>query len=99
VLKCNLFLQNSGLLLSELLHNEPVTHLKCQSFEAQERSEELYVMYPSAVCVLAGLGLFQTLRACRSQLARGNFGLGAAVKEVSEIVENFINHCPQDYSD
>jgi hypothetical protein len=87
VLKCNLFLQNSSLLLSELLHNESVTHVKCQSFEparhaaAQEHSEELYVMYPSAVCVLTGFGLFQTLRACRNQLARGNFGFGAAVKE------------------
>lgn len=80
-----------------MLHNESVTHLKCQSFEparfptAQEHSEELYVMYPSAVCVLTGFGLFQTLRACRNQLARGNFGLGAGVKEVSLIHENFIN--------
>jgi len=73
--------QNCSLLLAELLHSEPVTHLKCQSFEparfstAQEHSEELYVMYYSAVCVLMGFGLFQTLRACRNQLARGNFGL------------------------
>jgi len=86
-LKCNLFLQNSNLLLSELLHNESVTHVKCQSFEparhsaAQERSEELYIMYPSVVCVLTGFGLFQTLRACRNQLARGNFGFGVAMKK------------------
>jgi hypothetical protein len=73
--------QNCSLLLSEQLHSEPVTHLKCQSFEparystAQEHCEELYIMYHSAVCVLMGFGLFQTLRACRNQLARGIFGL------------------------
>ncbi|PNF37324.1 hypothetical protein B7P43_G00463 [Cryptotermes secundus] len=70
------YTENCNLLLSELLHNEPVTHLKCQSFEprrfstAQEHSEELYVMYHSAVCVLMGFGLFPKLRACRNQLAR-----------------------------
>ncbi|XP_021929847.1 rab3 GTPase-activating protein non-catalytic subunit-like isoform X2 [Zootermopsis nevadensis] len=69
------YTENCNLLLSEQLHNEPVTHLKCQSFEParysteQEHSEDLYVVYCSAVCVLMGSGLFEMLRACRNQKA------------------------------
>jgi len=54
-----------------------VAHLKCQSFKrashsaAQEQPEELYVVYQGSLVTLPGFSLFQTLRACRNQLARG----------------------------
>ncbi|XP_067009859.2 rab3 GTPase-activating protein non-catalytic subunit isoform X2 [Anabrus simplex] len=70
------YTETSNLLVEEMLHNEPVMHLKCQAFQQtrmptlQEQAEEVYVVYPGAVCVLPGLGLFHTLRACRNQVAR-----------------------------
>ncbi|CAG2062309.1 unnamed protein product, partial [Timema podura] len=76
----------SSLLISEMLHDEPVLNLKCQSYglprhsAAPEQLEELYVLYPSAVCVLPGFGLFQTLRACRNQLARVQANCGDMVR-------------------
>ncbi|KAJ9600993.1 hypothetical protein L9F63_000831, partial [Diploptera punctata] len=80
------YTENCNLLLSELLHNEPVVNLKCQSFEPpqfasqQEHNEELYVIYRTAVCILMGFGLFQTLRACRHQLARVQAKCGDMIK-------------------
>lgn len=56
-------------------------HIKCQSFKrashsaAQEQPEELYVMYSASVVTLPGFSLFQSLRACRNQLAKGKINL------------------------
>ncbi|PSN52085.1 Rab3 GTPase-activating protein non-catalytic subunit [Blattella germanica] len=80
------YTENCSLLLSELLHNEPVTYLKCQSFDParfsteHEHNEELYIIYRTAVCILMGFGLFQTLRACRNQLARVQANCGDTIK-------------------
>ncbi|XP_047119989.1 rab3 GTPase-activating protein non-catalytic subunit [Schistocerca piceifrons] len=71
-----LYSETVNLLAEELLHDEPVTSLKCQSFHparggmVQEQVEEVYVAYNTVICSLPGFGLFQSLRACRNQLAR-----------------------------
>ncbi|KAF4522485.1 hypothetical protein B566_EDAN002570 [Ephemera danica] len=70
------YTEDKKLLAGEQFHGEPVSHLKCQSFRrashsaASEQAEELYVVYPTCVTTLPGFSLFQTLRACRNQLAR-----------------------------
>ncbi|XP_064490001.1 rab3 GTPase-activating protein non-catalytic subunit-like [Ornithodoros turicata] len=67
-------------LLTQLLHEEPVLNLKCRTYEPprfsgfSEQPDELYVIYPQAVVCVEGFGLFQTLRACRNQLARAAAG-------------------------
>ncbi|KAK7862418.1 hypothetical protein R5R35_008896 [Gryllus longicercus] len=79
------YTEMGNLLAQEILHTDPVIHLKCQSYEmtrsstAQEQTEEVYVMYKSVLCVLGGFGLFQTLRACRSQVARAKANCGDVV--------------------
>lgn len=66
-------------MLSEQVYDEPITYLKCQCYHPSKTSsyddfsEELYVTFRSAVAVIPGFALFQTLRACRNQLARGTF--------------------------
>ncbi|KAL3211750.1 hypothetical protein MRX96_008449 [Rhipicephalus microplus] len=68
------------LLLNQMLHEEPVLSLKCQTYVPRrfsgfgEQQDEVRVTYPHAVVCLEGFGLFQTLRACRNQLARGGTG-------------------------
>nr|XP_018910161.1 PREDICTED: rab3 GTPase-activating protein non-catalytic subunit [Bemisia tabaci] len=63
-------------LLSHPLHDEPILKLKCQSYQpgrhsmCGEQLEEVYVVYPSCICILPGPLLFNVLRACRNQLAR-----------------------------
>nr|CAD7257648.1 unnamed protein product [Timema shepardi] len=84
--RIHFYTETSSLLISEMLHDEPVLNLKCQSYglprhsAAPEQLEELYVLYPSALCVLPGFGLFQTLRACRNQLARVQANCGDMVR-------------------
>lgn len=71
--------QGGDLLLSEQIYDEPIVYLKCQSYHPSKTSsyddfpEELYVTFRSTVAVIPGFALFQTLRACRNQLARGTF--------------------------
>lgn len=68
--------EGGDLLLSEQIFDEPIVHLKCQSFHPSKTStyddypEELYATFRSTVAVIPGFALFQTLRACRNQLAR-----------------------------
>ncbi|XP_063235843.1 rab3 GTPase-activating protein non-catalytic subunit isoform X2 [Bacillus rossius redtenbacheri] len=80
------FAETSDRLISELLHDEPVLHVKCQSHGAPrhaaspEQAEEVHVVYPSAICIVPGFGLFQTLRACRNQLARVQANCGDSLR-------------------
>lgn len=70
--------EGGNLLLSEQIYDEPVTFLKCQSYHPAKNSsgnydeypEELYVTFRSTLAIIPGFALFQTLRACRNQLAR-----------------------------
>jgi hypothetical protein len=65
------------LLLHQLLHEDPVLKLKCQTWQPGvshtdfEQVEELAILYPTALVLLDGFSLYQSLRGCRNQLARG----------------------------
>uniref|UniRef100_A0A3P8RYJ7 RAB3 GTPase activating protein subunit 2 (non-catalytic) n=1 Tax=Amphiprion percula TaxID=161767 RepID=A0A3P8RYJ7_AMPPE len=60
------FYTESGvLLLAQLLHEDPVLRLKLT-----EQHEELSILYPGAMVTIDGFSLFQSLRACRNQVAR-----------------------------
>ncbi|KTF88289.1 hypothetical protein cypCar_00012683 [Cyprinus carpio] len=72
------FYTESGvLLLAQLLHEDPVLRLKCRTYEiprhpgVTEQHEELSILYPAALVTIDGFSLFQSLRACRNQVARG----------------------------
>uniref|UniRef100_A0A8C1W4R9 RAB3 GTPase activating protein subunit 2 (non-catalytic) n=1 Tax=Cyprinus carpio TaxID=7962 RepID=A0A8C1W4R9_CYPCA len=64
------------LLLAQLLHEDPVLQLKCRTYEiprhpgVTEQHEELSILYPAALVTIDGFSLFQSLRACRNQVAR-----------------------------
>ncbi|KAG1971788.1 rab3 GTPase-activating protein non-catalytic subunit isoform X1 [Pimephales promelas] len=71
------FYTESGvLLLAQLLHEDPVQRLKCRTYEiprhpgVTEQHEELSILYPAALVTIDGFSLFQSLRACRNQVAR-----------------------------
>uniref|UniRef100_A0A669E1R3 RAB3 GTPase activating protein subunit 2 (non-catalytic) n=1 Tax=Oreochromis niloticus TaxID=8128 RepID=A0A669E1R3_ORENI len=61
---------------TELLHEDPVLRLKCRTYEiprhpgVTEQHEELSILYPAAMVTIDGFSLFQSLRACRNQVAR-----------------------------
>ena len=70
------------MLLCQLLHEDPVLKLKCQTWQPGvthtdfEQVEELAILYPTTLVLLDGFSLYQSLRGCRNQLARGlNFYL------------------------
>uniref|UniRef100_A0A8C3KNZ4 RAB3 GTPase activating non-catalytic protein subunit 2 n=1 Tax=Calidris pygmaea TaxID=425635 RepID=A0A8C3KNZ4_9CHAR len=64
------------LLLAQLLNEDPVLQLKCRTYEiprhpgVTEQNEELSILYPAAIVTIDGFSLFQSLRACRNQVAR-----------------------------
>ncbi|KAM5204922.1 rab3 GTPase-activating protein non-catalytic subunit isoform 2-T2 [Hipposideros larvatus] len=71
------FYTESGvLLLAQLLNEEPVLQLKCRTYEiprhpgVTEQNEELSILYPAAIVTIDGFSLFQSLRACRNQVAK-----------------------------
>uniref|UniRef100_A0A4W5RH57 RAB3 GTPase activating protein subunit 2 (non-catalytic) n=1 Tax=Hucho hucho TaxID=62062 RepID=A0A4W5RH57_9TELE len=72
------FYTESGvLLLAQLLNEDPVLRLRCRTYEiprhpgVTEQHEELSILYPAALVTIDGFSLFQSLRACRNQVARG----------------------------
>ncbi|XP_054836638.1 rab3 GTPase-activating protein non-catalytic subunit isoform X1 [Eublepharis macularius] len=70
------YTENGVLLLAQLLNEDPVLQLKCRTYEiprhpgVTEQNEEMSILYPSAVVTIDGFSLFQSLRACRNQVAR-----------------------------
>ncbi|XP_060102343.1 rab3 GTPase-activating protein non-catalytic subunit [Heteronotia binoei] len=70
------YTENGVLLLAQLLNEDPVQQLKCRTYEiprhpgVTEQNEEMSILYPSAVVTIDGFSLFQSLRACRNQVAR-----------------------------
>nr|XP_046268193.1 rab3 GTPase-activating protein non-catalytic subunit isoform X2 [Scatophagus argus] len=70
------YTENGVLLLAQLLHEDPVLRLKCRTYEIPrhpgitEQHEELSILYPAALVTVDGFSLFQSLRACRNQVAR-----------------------------
>ncbi|XP_071079517.1 rab3 GTPase-activating protein non-catalytic subunit-like [Haliotis cracherodii] len=71
-----MYTETGVLLLSQLLHAEAVQKLKCRTYEPprflgmSELHEELVILYKRAVVSIDGFSLFQSLRACRNQVAR-----------------------------
>lgn len=70
------YTENGVLLLAQLLNEDPILQLKCRTYEiprhpgVTEQHEELSILYPAAVVTIDGFSLFQSLRACRNQVAR-----------------------------
>ncbi|KAL6037029.1 hypothetical protein STEG23_030144 [Scotinomys teguina] len=71
------FYTESGvLLLAQLLNEDKVLQLKCRTYEiprhpgVTEQNEELSILYPTAIVTIDGFSLFQSLRACRNQVAK-----------------------------
>lgn len=81
------YLQDGSLLLYQLLHEDPVLKLKCQTWQPDvshtdfEQVEELAILYPTALVLLDGFSLYQSMRGCRNQLARAQAsGTGEGIK-------------------
>jgi len=83
-----IYTESGGLLLSQILHDEPIIDIKCQTFQpntnnnsSNDQLDEIILVYPSAIVLIEGFTLYQTLRSCRNQLAKtqsssnSNFGL------------------------
>uniref|UniRef100_A0A452VC14 RAB3 GTPase activating non-catalytic protein subunit 2 n=1 Tax=Ursus maritimus TaxID=29073 RepID=A0A452VC14_URSMA len=70
------YTENGVLLLAQLLNEDPVLQLKCRTYEiprhpgVTEQNEELSILYPVAIVTIDGFSLFQSLRACRNQVAK-----------------------------
>nr|XP_004670175.2 rab3 GTPase-activating protein non-catalytic subunit [Jaculus jaculus] len=71
------FYTESGvLLLAQLLNEDTVRQLKCRTYAiprhpgVTEQNEELSILYPAAIVTIDGFSLFQSLRACRNQVAK-----------------------------
>nr|XP_055235284.1 rab3 GTPase-activating protein non-catalytic subunit isoform X4 [Gorilla gorilla gorilla] len=72
------YTENGVLLLAQLLNEDPVLQLKCRTYEiprhpgVTEQNEELSILYPAAIVTIDGFSLFQSLRACRNQVAKAS---------------------------
>ncbi|XP_005409325.1 PREDICTED: rab3 GTPase-activating protein non-catalytic subunit isoform X2 [Chinchilla lanigera] len=70
------YTENGVLLLAQLLNEDTVLQLKCRTYEiprhpgVTEQNEELSILYPAAIVTIDGFSLFQSLRACRNQVAK-----------------------------
>ncbi|XP_076604712.1 rab3 GTPase-activating protein non-catalytic subunit isoform X1 [Chaetodon auriga] len=70
------YTETGVLLLAQLLHEDPVLRLKCRTYEIPrhpgitEQHEELSILYRASLVTIDGFSLFQSLRACRNQVAR-----------------------------
>ncbi|PIO33382.1 hypothetical protein AB205_0088640, partial [Aquarana catesbeiana] len=70
------YTETGVLLLAQLLNEDPILQLKCRTYEiprhqgVTEQHEEMTILYPSALVTIDGFSLFQSLRACRNQVAR-----------------------------
>ena len=93
-----LLLQTGGLLISELLHESPVLEFGCRTADSvfnvsyngsAEHHDELTILYADALISMDGFSLFQTLRACRSQLAVGKLCLYSDV-ELLNLSQTFL---------
>lgn len=61
--------------MTEAFHDEPVHQLKFHRSLINPANQELSVLYHKIIIVVEGIGLFNSLRACRSYIAKGNSGI------------------------
>ncbi|GAB6026106.1 Rab3 GTPase-activating protein non-catalytic subunit [Chamberlinius hualienensis] len=79
------FTETGILLISQKFHDEPVTIIKCRTYDPflgaalAEQNEEMSILYKKTIVTIDGFGLYQTLRACRNQVARATAHGGEAV--------------------
>ncbi|XP_078488494.1 rab3 GTPase-activating protein non-catalytic subunit [Ciona intestinalis] len=72
-----MYTETGSLIISQLLHELPVVQLNCRTYEGNKTShnnsaevgDELTILYNDTLIVIDGFSLFQTLRACRNQVA------------------------------
>ena len=57
--------------MTEVFHDEPIHQLNFHSSLMNPAKQELSVLYQKILIVIEGLGLFNSLRACRSYIAKG----------------------------
>lgn len=57
--------------MTEAFHDEAVHQLKFHSSVINPAKQEFSVLYQKILIVVEGIGLFNSLRACRSQIAKG----------------------------
>lgn len=71
-----MYTENGVQLLAQMFHEGPVIKLNCNTCESirhatiTEQQEELVILYQQAVVTIDGFSLYQTLRACRNQVAK-----------------------------
>lgn len=101
------YTEHGVLLLAQLLHEDPALRLKCRTYEiprhpgVTEQHEELSILYPAALVTIDGFSLFQSLRACRNQVARAT-AAGSDVIQPPPLaykkwglqeMDNIVDHC------
>lgn len=81
-----IFMTNGTLLLAQYLHNGPVVNIKLKTKatvsttkDFSEQAEELFILYPNALVTIDGFSLYQSLRACRNQLARAQASMSVEI--------------------
>ena len=57
--------------MTEAFQDEPVQQLRFCSSSANTAQQEFLILYQKVVIVIESLGLFNSLRACRNFLAKG----------------------------
>lgn len=101
------YTEHGVLLLAQLLHEDPALRLKCRTYEiprhpgVTEQHEELSILYPAALVTVDGFSLFQSLRACKNQVARAA-AAGSDVIQPPPLaykkwglqdMDNIVDHC------
>ncbi|XP_055087213.1 rab3 GTPase-activating protein non-catalytic subunit isoform X1 [Periophthalmus magnuspinnatus] len=101
------YTEHGVLLLAQLLHEDPAIKLKCRTYEiprhpgVTEQHEELSILYPVALVTIDGFSLFQSLRACRNQVARATAAGNDVIQPPPlaykkwglQEMDNIVDHC------
>lgn len=89
-----MYTENGSLLISQMFHNQPVKAIKCRSYQPaatamkHDQLEEVFILYQTVLVTMDGFGLFQTLRGCRSHIARCMYIFSRCIDDVScELLE------------
>ncbi|XP_064622253.1 rab3 GTPase-activating protein non-catalytic subunit-like isoform X3 [Lineus longissimus] len=81
-----MYTESGALLISQLLHEEPVLKVKCKTYAPprymgdSETLEDLTILYPKALVCIDGFSFFQTIRACRNQVAKAAASGGETIQ-------------------
>ncbi len=71
-----MYTESGNILIGQMFHDQPVTAFKCRSYKPastqneHDQLEEVFILYQTVLVTIDGFGLFQTLRGCRSRIAR-----------------------------